>query len=73
MKQENIQKELHHLIPLVDRKKDDYRTVEENSVFSEIALITGNTKGVKTEKTDKNIRFSNWVGTTGFEPVTLCL
>ena len=45
-----------------DRQKDDYRTLEENSIFSEIALIAGNTKGVKTEKTDKNIRFSNWVG-----------
>jgi site-specific DNA recombinase len=47
-----------------DRVKDDYRTDEKNTIFDEIALITSDTEEVKKGKTDKNIRFSNWVDFT---------
>lgn len=56
-----------------DREKGDYRTIEENMVFSEIALLSRLWEGDIKQKTDKNVRFPSLVGATGFEPVTLCL
>ncbi len=69
-----IKEELQYLLfpkgIAYNREIDDYRTYEENSVFSEIALITGNTEDIEKGKTDTNIRFSNWVGPLGIEPST---
>lgn len=53
-----------------DRIKDDYRTDEKNIIFSEIALITSDTEGIKKGKTDINTCFSSWVGPVGIEPTT---
>ena len=51
-----------------DRQKDDYRTDEENSIFSEIALIASDTDKIKKGKTGINSHLSNWVAPRGIEP-----